>query len=144
VYVGVKWTGNPISQVIDTRNTMAKTSASQQALVAAAVRWLGQPSERRTLQDVMPGAAGTQPGAWGQDTTGHAMGLYQAQKSGLSASNTNSVCCCFFALLHRENLFHSDVLAGLSACCWLQDCTVLLHKTVLLSLLPGFRQLSTP
>lgn len=129
VYVGVKWTGNPISQVIVARNTMAKTSASQQALVAAAVRWLGQPSERRTLQDVMPGA-GTQPGAWGQDTTGHAMGLHQAQKSGpAQAIPTVSavaflLCCTVKTCSTVMCLPACQLVAGCrtALCCYTRRC----------------------
>jgi hypothetical protein len=66
VSVGVEWTGSHYAQAMVTERTLKSTAASQQALLASAQQWLQQPSERRTLGEVMPGAFATQhAGTWG-------------------------------------------------------------------------------
>jgi hypothetical protein len=60
VSVGVQWTGSHYAQAMVTERTVKSTAASQQALLASAQQWLQQPSERRTLGEVMPGAFATQ------------------------------------------------------------------------------------
>lgn len=63
VSVGVEWIEKEVSYTIAAvrgrvhRETIDKTSASQHALVAVAERWVQQPSERRTLPEVMAQAA---------------------------------------------------------------------------------------